>query len=221
MDDKVIHDDNYYNGSYKSAIEILSVLKQFISPKTIIDVGGGIEAWSNAASEIFKTKAILCIDEISRENVEGINFLKYNIEDPIIVEDRADLAICLEVAEHIKEEKADVLIKSLTDISDFVLFSAAIPGQGGNGHINEQIPRYWATKFYNYGYLPIDLIRKRIWDNKNVCWWYKQNTILYVKQDIVAFNDLLTKEFTDSIFERLLMVHPECAAQVESSYRFI
>lgn len=88
-----------------------------------------------------------------------------------------DLCLCLEVAEHVSEGKADSLINYLCSLSDYVLFSAAIPNQGGTGHINEQWQTYWADKFYANGFGAELLYPVR--DNEKVEPWYRQNMILY------------------------------------------
>lgn len=58
-----------------------------------------------------------------------------------------DLALCLEVAEHIDESLSDDIVRKLTDIAPVIIFSAAVPGQGGHGHINCQPKEYWEHKF--------------------------------------------------------------------------
>jgi len=93
-----------------------------------------------------------------------------------------DLAISLEVAEHLPEQFADLFVKTLILHSDIILFSAAIPGQGGQNHLNEQWPDYWIEKFSKHGYFFHDLIRPLIWNNKKVDYWYKQNTFLVTKK---------------------------------------
>lgn len=92
-----------------------------------------------------------------------------------------DLCISLEVAEHIEEDRADLFIDNLCDASDVILFSAALPKQGGGRHVNEQEITYWAEKFKTRGYTQCDFIRKQIWNDSNVEYWYKQNIAMYVK----------------------------------------
>lgn len=99
---------------------------------------------------------------------------------------RADLAMSLEVGEHLEEISADAFVHTLTDFSDVVLFSAAYPGQGGTHHINEQPPTYWARKFRIHGYVPYDIFRARFWDDTSIEWWYRQNVFLYVKAGSAA-----------------------------------
>jgi len=58
-----------------------------------------------------------------------------------------DLALSTEVAEHIPPEFADAMVAYICQLSDLVVFTAAHPGQGGTGHVNEQPRQYWIDKF--------------------------------------------------------------------------
>lgn len=91
-----------------------------------------------------------------------------------------DLAVCIEVGEHLPEAHAENLIDNLTHHADMILFGAAIPGQGGMNHINEQWQSYWANKFAARGYKPIMHFR----DVEGVAYFYSQNTLLYVNQSV-------------------------------------
>jgi len=76
------------------------------------------------------------------------------------------------------------LIKFLADLSDVVLFSAALPGQGGVGHINEQPLSYWRSLFAKHGYVFYDAIRPQLWNDDRVAYWYRQNTVLAIKSEV-------------------------------------
>lgn len=104
-----------------------------------------------------------------------------NLEEPIISPIRYELAVCLEVAEHLEEKFADNLILTITSASDLVVFSAAIPGQGGTNHVNEQAPLYWATKFFERGYTLFLDPRHEIWKRKDIAAYYRQNILVYRK----------------------------------------
>ena len=149
------------------------------------DVGCGVGTW------------LAVVRKRGVENVRGFDgpwvnkdlleipygsFEMCNLEKPINSEHRFDLAISLEVAEHLPELAATNFIESLTKLADFVLFSAAIPYQGGVNHLNEQWQSYWAEKFALHGYLATDPVRPRIWEDKNISIPYRQNIILYVKK---------------------------------------
>ena len=88
----------------------------------------------------------------------------------------------LEVAEHLEEEAADNFVRQLTKISDRILFSAAIPDQGGLHHLNERPPSYWAKKFKTYGFNQLDFLRPLFWDDERIEWWYRQNFLIYEKR---------------------------------------
>ena len=95
-------------------------------------------------------------------------------------EERFDLAITLEVAEHLPPERAAGFVEELCTLAPIVLFSAAIPDQGGTHHLNEQWPEYWVAEFSRLNYRPIDAIRPRIWTDPEIYWWYRQNCLLFV-----------------------------------------
>jgi hypothetical protein len=95
-----------------------------------------------------------------------------------------DLAICLEVAEHLPAAIEQVLVDSLTRMAPVVVFSAAIPGQLGTHHINEQWQDYWRKLFLARDFRAVDLIRPKIWGNELVEFFYQQNTICYCRADV-------------------------------------
>jgi hypothetical protein len=93
-----------------------------------------------------------------------------------------DLVICLEVAEHLPDSASDLLVETLTKHGDVIIFSAAIPGQGGQNHVNEQWTSYWQNKFSKLGFYFHDVLRPLIWTNKSIEWWYKQNMFLVTRE---------------------------------------
>lgn len=116
---------------------------------------------------------------------------------------RYDLCMSLEVAEHLEPESADHFIDTLTSFSDVVLFSAAIPGQGGTQHINEQWTAYWVKLFEQRGYDAFDPIRFQVWDDQRVSLWYRQNIVLFAKHGTRVAGLL------DDWIGVMTIVHPE------------
>jgi hypothetical protein len=96
-----------------------------------------------------------------------------------------DLAICLEVAEHLEASSARALVKSLCAHSDCIAFSAAIPGQPGQHHVNCQWPEYWQQLFNQFGFVCDDAIRWQIWNDDRIEPWYRQN-IFFATKDASA-----------------------------------
>jgi len=107
-----------------------------------------------------------------------------DLESGFDLKRKFDLILCLEVAEHLDENAANRFIKSLTDHGDIIIFSAALPGQGGDNHLNEKPFSYWQKKFEQYGYFFADVFRERFWNNENIDWWYKQNMFLVVNKSM-------------------------------------
>ena len=132
--------------------------------------------------------------------------ITHDLKNPIDLGRKFDLAISLEVVEHLPESSAKDFIASLVNLSDHVLFSAAIPHQGGVGHVNLQWIDYWDSLFREHGYIGVDIVRRRIWDDKNIPTWYKQNTVLFVKEN--RFSELKLKP-EDYDFNPVSLVHPE------------
>lgn len=94
-----------------------------------------------------------------------------------------DLSICLEVAEHLPPEKGANFISKLCELSSLILFSAAVPRQGGVAHLNEAWQSYWAKLFAEHDYYPVDIIRPKIWNDSEIPFWYRQNILLYVRKN--------------------------------------
>jgi hypothetical protein len=119
---------------------------------------------------------------------------------------QADLVICLEAVEHLPPSAARGFVKSLVSLGPLILFSAAIPGQGGFCHVNEQWPEYWARLFAEYGFEAVDCIRRQVWDDPAVCFWHGQNMLLFAHECYLAAHPDLRKLGTSS---PLALVHPE------------
>ena len=90
--------------------------------------------------------------------------------------------LCLETAEHIGFEHAAEVVSNCARHADVILFSAAIPGQGGLHHVNEQLPEYWQHLFDEIGYEVVDYLRPLIWNDARVPKWYRQNMLLFVNR---------------------------------------
>ena len=110
-----------------------------------------------------------------------LNFMRYKCILNERIDKKYDLVLCLEVAEHLEEESAKKFIECLTNLGDLIIFSAAIPGQGGQNHLNEQFPDYWLGIFNSLDYSLIDDIRPEFWNNQKIEWWYRQNIMVLKK----------------------------------------
>ncbi len=179
-------------GSRRSAGAILPIVTSWLRPTSMIDVGCGVGTWLAAAAAPGLALVGIDGDHVPRHllRIAGEHFRCHDLRSALpSPEQRFDLAISMEVAEHLDEARATSFVADLCALSDVVLFSAAIPGQGGQDHINEQWPSWWAQRFSANGYRAIDIVRPAVWDDDGVEFWYRQNTLLYVsesRQDLLA-----------------------------------
>lgn len=152
---------------------------------SVIDVGGGQGWWAREFSNC-GARRILCVDG-PYVHQPAVPFIPQDLESPLLLHGTWDLAVCLEVGEHLTEKRAPGLVDELTSIAPVVLWSAAIPEQGGEHHINEQPPAYWSDLFSHNGFHMSGYLRDLIWDDTSVASWYRQNLMLAVSVDVSAF----------------------------------
>ncbi|MGH9343269.1 MAG: methyltransferase domain-containing protein, partial [Terriglobia bacterium] len=173
--------EHNWEGSLKSAQEVIPIVLEFVQPKRVVELGCGIAPWLSVLKSC-GVEDVLGVDGdyVDRKEllIPADRFLAFNLEQPFQTERDFDLAISLEVAEHLPRSCAEPFVESLTKLAPVVLFSAAIPFQGGTHHVNEQWPDFWADIFRTHDYVTIDCLRKRIWQNENVEWWYAQNILI-------------------------------------------
>lgn len=187
----VVYNNRFFAGhadlSRSSADRISAIVAGLVPIGSVIDVGCGIGTWLAA----FKRRGsswVLGIDGhyVAREllQIDASEFIGRDLRQPLDVGQRFDLAVSLEVAEHLPAERGPSLVAELTAIAPAILFSAAIPRQGGTGHINERWQDYWAGLFDDRGYRPVDCVRAPTWDDPAVAPWYAQNTLLYLAPEV-------------------------------------
>ncbi|PXX88886.1 hypothetical protein DIT71_17005 [Marinobacter vulgaris] len=177
-----------------SAKPIVALLWEAIKPETVLDVGCATGIWLAQAQNHGAAK-IKGIDGpwVPREELEidEAFFVEHDLSqnNPADV-GFYDLAFCIEVAEHLAPEAAERFIEFLTSHADAVLFSAAIPGQGGTGHVNEQPQSYWHKKFSDRQFECFDIVRPEFWDDPKINVIYKQNMLIYAREGC-AINNIL------------------------------
>lgn len=186
----------------------MPLILELFQPASVIDVGCGVGAWL----AVFRGHGVMDVlgvdgDHVPRKmlQITEEQFLALDLRSPLRLDRRFDLAICLEVAEHLPPECAAVLVGSLAALAPVVVFSAAIPSQGGDDHVNEQWPAYWVERFSDVGYAAVDCLRRRVWQNESVEWWYAQNLLCFVDQEHLKRYPRLDGGPTDPV---LALVHP-------------
>lgn len=206
-----LHSEEFHNEN--AANEILPFFFELYKPKSIIDFGCGTGSWLSAAKKL-EIEEVKGVDGIKVEKdllkIQDDEFILHDLKTPLNLNRKYDLAISLEVVEHLPETVSNTIIDTITQHADVVLFSAAIPYQTGDHHINEQWPAYWQDLFSKRGFLPFDILRSFFWENENVDWWYSQNILVYAK---ASYMDKLGQP--NKIV--LPLVHPKMASMKEET----
>ncbi|MHB8669439.1 MAG: methyltransferase domain-containing protein [Acidimicrobiales bacterium] len=196
--------------SARSAAELVPVLTELFDPKSVVDVGCGAGAWLSE----FRVCGVLDVVGVDgpyvprdRLKIPKECFEVRDLSRPFSLDRRFDLVLSLEVGEHLPDDRAADFIDSLTGLGPRVLFSAAIPFQGGKHHVNEQWPDYWRALFRDRGFVAVDCVRPRVWGNDAVEAYYIQTTILYAREDHLVSMGELSREVVPED-RSLNLVHP-------------
>ncbi len=196
-----VYSDTFFNyidqGARSSARVLIGLLNQWCPPRSVLDLGCGrgvwLDEWRAAGAE-----RVLGVDGdyVNRDTlaIGGESFHAADLTQPLALERRFDLAQSLEVGEHLPTSASDTLVDSLCAGADRVLFSAAVVGQGGEFHVNEQPLSFWQEKFAARGYRAYDCLRPRLKGNTDVEPWYRYNAIFYANE---AGSEGLPREITD------------------------
>ena len=186
------------SGSHASAAVVVPLVKSVLPVRTVLDVGGGNGVWARVWEDN-GARATL-VDGAYVQAPLVADFQPRDLSQPLDLGRRFDLVQSLEVAEHLPEASARDFVASLARHGDVVLFSAAVPGQGGEHHVNEQPPEYWRALFAEQGYQCFDFLRARLRGRGEVKPWYRYNILIYANE---AGQRRLTPEALASRVERV------------------
>lgn len=187
--------EGHQGPSSASAEAVVPLVMDWVAPASVVDVGCGRGAWL-AAFVRHGVTDILGIDgdyvDRASLSIPPDAFRAADLTRPLNVGRAFDLAVSLEVAEHLPASSAEVFIATLAELAPVVLFSAASPYQGGTHHVNERWPAYWAERFGRHGYRALDILRPRIWGRPEVASWYQQNAVVYARPEALAAHPKLS-----------------------------
>jgi len=186
-----LYDSDYYERvvegpAARSAGRIAQSILDDFTVTQVIDVGCGtgalLQTLRDRGCEVFGLEYAEAALKYCR--ARGLNVTKFDLERDGFCDTRTfDLAISMEVAEHLPEMAADRYVELLTRFSSVIVFTAAPPGQGGNDHVNEQPPSYWINKFRQCGFEYAEELSQRwreTWKaSGDVESWYHQNLMIF------------------------------------------
>lgn len=169
----------------RSAQVILPLLKECFVVKSVADFGCGNGEWLRVWKQL-EAEDVVGIDgdfiNLAHLLIEPSEFHAHDLREPVDLGRKFDLVQSLEVAEHLPAARAEAFVDMLVAHGDRILFSAAVPGQMGIQHINEQPYEYWRQKFERRGFVLVDWIRPQVEKQLTVAFWYRYNILLFVSQ---------------------------------------
>jgi SAM-dependent methyltransferase len=203
-----------------SADAIVPLVVERVQPRSVVDFGCGLGIWLQAFARHGVDDYVgvdgpwVPQDELRfpRER-----FVAARLEESVQLGRTFDLAVALEVAEHLPERHAADFVRNLVEHAPCVLFSAAIPHQGGTDHRNEQWPDYWAELFAAHAYVPVDSVRPLVWSNAQVLPFYRQNVLIFATLDVIAERPLLARDREHTVDGHLSLVHPELMESIAAN----
>lgn len=217
------YDGNFYVAekeiSKRSSDILIPYVIERLNCRTVVDFGCGVGEALKAVKKCTGIEKVMGLDgEWVSEHLE-INqdeFLGCDLTQEIDLGEKYDLAISLEVAEHLPEKYAKIFISNIVRHADVVLFSAAIPYQGGTDHVNEQYPSYWEKIFSELDFSMCDCIRSRFWNDKRIDDFYRQNIFIYCKSNL-QHEILNIFECEDKLTD---IIHPDLW-EIRNAYSYI
>jgi len=186
-----IYDSDYYESTVegpavRSVGRIANSILNDFKATCIIDVGCGtgalLEALRDRGCEVFGLEYSEAALKYCRSR--RLSVAKFDLEREVFNDNRTfDVAVSMEVAEHLPERVADRYVDLLTRLSQVIVFTAAPPGQGGTDHVNEQPPSYWISKFQQRGFKHVEELSQRWRENweaaGDVTRMYYQNLMIF------------------------------------------
>lgn len=203
---------NLETGTRASAEVIVPLLLTLVPARSVVDVGCGLGIWlaafaANGVTDFHGFDGPYV--DPSSLHIPRERFTPVDLNQPLSVGRRYDLALSLEVAEHLQPGRGDGHVDQLTRLAPVVLFSAAVPGQGGTGHVNEQWPEYWAERFAARNYRAVDAIRPQLArSSARVDFWYTQNILVYVEASRLSSYPQLGPSAAVTRADSLAWAHP-------------
>jgi SAM-dependent methyltransferase len=188
------YDDGFFDyvsiGSRRSAAIVVPLVLQHYDAKSVADIGCGRGAWLSEWQRAGIADYVgIDGDYLDRERllIPRECFMTQDLTKRFDIGRRFDLAVSLEVGEHISLGDTEVFVDNLCTHSNAILFSAAVPGQGGFLHVNEQDYEFWRGRFRARGYRLFDFVRPGLRSQHAVEPWYRYNSLFFARAEAVEW----------------------------------
>lgn len=185
----------------QQAVRLADILMRSYNPNFVVDIGCAtglyLKPFMDRGIKVYGVEPAYqdAIDAGLDIPDSCMSFRYFPTNAPMISEYDPDLTLCLEVLEHVSEDKADGFVEGLCSLSDVIVFSAGSPGQGGKGHINCQPKEYWMQLFEEYDFLvDLEATEKIVWHMRqgyHMGWLVNNLMVLKRKDDL----DMTEEEF--------------------------
>jgi hypothetical protein len=188
----------------QSAKEVFNQLSDWhvYNGGSVLDLGCGVGSWGVDLPDYTGVDF-----NVPQEMILVKNHINHDLREPLKLDKKYDLVMSVEVAEHLEGRYAETFVDSLCNAAkEYILFSAAIPYQGGFNHVNEQWQSYWVEKFDKRGFYPYMFdLREVFYDNDKIDLWYRNNLILFstVKYDYKYKKDFIHPKYYEQIARHL------------------
>jgi SAM-dependent methyltransferase len=201
-----------------SAAALVPRLVELLAPRSVIDIGCANGLWLAAFARSGVTQ-LRGVDGpwVPREalRMAAAAFATHDLTRCALPYqlagsgERFDMLLCLELLEHLPAQRADALVDALCALSDTLVVSAAVPHQGGTGHVNEQWPGYWRQRFAARGFVACDFLRIACWDDERIAPWYRQNIVGYFRGSVPThIHAFATAQVQRLVDEPMALCHP-------------
>ena len=207
-----------------AATAVRAILEQWFDFQSILDLGCGTGNWlhclSTGSNRTIQGLEMEIFDDATL-SIPSSLILHLDLGRHVNLHRRFDLALCLEVAEHLDPACASTIVENCVRHSDIVLFSAALPGQQGLRHLNERPAEYWEDLFARHDYAVLDRIRPLIWNDPQIPIWYRQNLLLYARRSSEVFPGIDARSRATARPMPLSLAHPEYLAYFSGQERHL